>query len=420
MEILNVTLNPKDMGSNNVLSSGNLTVTNSSSTGIRATHGRSSGKWYWEMKLTSTSEQVLVGIANKSLPLSLVNLSNTNQRTYYGFFGKKHPESTDYGPKWETNEVIGIALDLDIGTLEFYKNGVTMGISHTNVKELGEVYPLLYGVNSQVNTVTFNFGASPFTYHIPYGFYSYDGRQAEWYNKFLISSENGEIFSPQFADQKTNTVPIMTSNNSPSGVASASTFNNHDVNLPYRAFDNGDSTQWVTSSGLTTGWLSYEFSKKRKIGRYALVGSWTQSTMSPKNWTFEGSNDGVSWTVLDTRENEVNWAIRERREYEIDSKDMFAYYRINVSANNGYTTYLGIKGLEMMEGYANLVSLGKKVINEDDFIANGLDKSSEVPLDVPINNKTIIEFVSATLGSGKVFNQAVDLKEREVNKIILG
>ncbi|MCP1185120.1 SPRY domain-containing protein [Paenibacillus sp. 1781tsa1] len=173
MAILNVTLNPNDMGSGHVLSNGNLTDTSTSTTAIRATHGRSSGKWYWEVKLDSGNNEVHVGVSNKTFGLS-DPVTNANIRTYYAYNGSKFPENGSYGSSTSSGGIIGIALNLDQGTLEFYRNGVSMGVSHTDIKSLGMVYPLYRPGGTASKRVVFNFGSTPFTYSIPNGYSAYN------------------------------------------------------------------------------------------------------------------------------------------------------------------------------------------------------------------------------------------------------
>ncbi|PYE51671.1 hypothetical protein HUB98_06520 [Paenibacillus barcinonensis] len=173
MAILNVTLNPNDMGAGHVLSNNNLTDTSTSTTAIRATHGRSSGKWYWEVKLDSGNNEVHVGVSNATFGLS-DPVTNNNIRTYYAYNGSKFPENGSYGSSTSSGGTIGIALNLDQGTLEFYRNGVSMGVSHTDIKNLGIVYPIYRPGGTASKRVVFNFGSTPFTYSIPNGYSAYN------------------------------------------------------------------------------------------------------------------------------------------------------------------------------------------------------------------------------------------------------
>lgn len=107
---------------------------------------------------------------------------------------------------------------------------------------------------------------------------------------------------------KKNAIPKMTSNTTPSGVANASS--NHYTSQSYFAFDynyESLSSAWTTN-GITTGWITYQFSNPIKIGKYCIYPQQTALTRAPKNWTFEGSNDRVVWDTLDTQINVSTWA----------------------------------------------------------------------------------------------------------------
>ena len=55
----------------------------------------------------------------------------------------------------------------------------------------------------------------------------------------------------------------------------------------------------------------------------------------PKNWTLLGSNDGESWTTLDTRTNQADTANSDTRTYAIANTTAYMYYRLNITASNG-------------------------------------------------------------------------------------
>lgn len=138
-----------------------------------------------------------------------------------------------------------------------------------------------------------------------------------------------------------NLIPIMTSNTAPSGIASASSNVN---DSEYCAFDGKTSTGWNTATNTTNGWLRYTFQNPTIVDAYVLTDAYG-SNRQPKDWTFEGSNDGSQWTVLDTRTNEV--VKSATKEYFFTNEIPYTSYRINVTANNGYNIFLGITGLSM-------------------------------------------------------------------------
>lgn len=186
-----VTWDSVNKGSNVTLSNGNLTATtpNYNNT-VRATISRNSGKWYWEIKCDSLSNG-FIGIVNNTAGVGRT-YDNVNAMYYYSLNGNKYNRTAStYGVAYSAGDIISILLDLDNGTIEFWKNGISQGVAFTNVKSLGDVYPAITSGSSTLGgTFTANFGASPFIYNIPKGYYSYDGNQHGIVDKILILSNN--------------------------------------------------------------------------------------------------------------------------------------------------------------------------------------------------------------------------------------
>jgi hypothetical protein len=136
----------------------------------------SSGKWYCEMVATSLSGDAMVGIENVTSTSTMYAIQNTDNtsigRDTYGFGylynANKYTNgtSTSYGASWTANDVIGIAMDLDSGTLVFYKNGVSQGTAFTG---LSGTFAFAVSVDTGT-TLNCNFGQQPWTYTPPSGF----------------------------------------------------------------------------------------------------------------------------------------------------------------------------------------------------------------------------------------------------------
>jgi len=93
-----------------------------------------------------------------------------------------------------------------------------------------------------------------------------------------------------------NPIPLMTDNTSPSGTASAGT---NDVNA-FNVFDQDAATSWTSVGGLgTTAWVAYQLTSGIVAKRYYILRP-SATTNRPSGWLFQGSNDGSSWTTLDT------------------------------------------------------------------------------------------------------------------------
>ena len=178
-------------------------------------------------------------------------------------------------------------------------------------------------------------------------------------SRYLLEGDGSGIDSPIYGNgYAQDAVPAMTSNVLPSPyVASASSEWSGGGYEAFHAFDDSSTgNPWHTAAGNATGWLRIFFggSVTRQIQKYAIVGRYSQHDyplQCPKNWTFEGSNDGNSWTVLDTQTNQSDWGLGEKRAFEIVNDSAFKYYRINITANNGGAN-LEIHELELMEGAA--------------------------------------------------------------------
>jgi hypothetical protein len=119
----------------------------------------STGKWYWELACTffTTNPVFLIGIA----PEGIVITDSTQNSTYsyYGNGGTVYElgSASAYGASYTTGDIIGVSLDVDAGTLIYYKNGVSQGTAFTGLS--GNFTPS-FGDTSSANqaTAVANFG----------------------------------------------------------------------------------------------------------------------------------------------------------------------------------------------------------------------------------------------------------------------
>jgi len=173
------TLNPllNYASSPGTLSAANLQYANSSASNGSSALGTlavSSGKWYFEMTVTSgISAGTSVGIAGTDFnPSSNADSYYSRIASGYGYQsnGQKTNNNsfTSYGASWTNNDVIGVALDLDGGTLTFYKNNTSQGTAYTGIS--GTFVPAVYSYGTSVANFVLNFGQRPFTYTPPTGF----------------------------------------------------------------------------------------------------------------------------------------------------------------------------------------------------------------------------------------------------------
>lgn len=194
-----ITWNPDDKGTYVTLSNNNLTakVSEANYSGVRATEGKTSGKFYFEYTIDNNSFSMIgVSSANASLKWS----PGTNVRMYYYNGYKYNGTQITYGKSYTNGTIIGVALDLDNMTIEFFNNGISQGVAFTDLSLLSQpIYPYVINTGSSNSSIiTANFGATPFAYELPVGYSPYDIENASWFvkTKYLIQNKtNNNIYT---------------------------------------------------------------------------------------------------------------------------------------------------------------------------------------------------------------------------------
>jgi hypothetical protein len=156
----------------------NWSITSSASNALylKSTLAVSSGKWYWEVTPTDVGggPNLFIGIQDSTYtPSSAATDNVTSGYAYKAQDGNKvtGATSTSYGASYTNNDVIGVALDMDAGTLVFYKNNTSQGTAFSGLS--GSYLPLLVhnvGGVSRTTAGSVNYGQRPFTYTPPTGF----------------------------------------------------------------------------------------------------------------------------------------------------------------------------------------------------------------------------------------------------------
>ena len=150
-------------------------------------------------------------------------------------------------------------------------------------------------------------------------------------------------------------IPTMTSNTSPSGIASASSSYSSSY-YPWKAFDgedeSGTDSRWISypTGTYASQWISYEFESTVTISGYSIVPEIGGCVdRSPNTWYFQGY-DGSSWVSLDYRTGYTisDWETDYDRQFIIKDPQSYSKYRLYVTAVNG-SDVVSIRKLRMHE-----------------------------------------------------------------------
>ncbi len=103
------------------------------------------------------------------------------------------------------------------------------------------------------------------------------------------------------------------------------------------AFDQNSGTEWFYSGVM--GWLQYDLGHTETVQRYTVISANDKVGRDPRDWQFQGSNDGVSWTTLDTQSGQAFANRFQLNSYTVASPAAYRWYRLNITSNNGDTGF---------------------------------------------------------------------------------
>lgn len=99
--------------------------------------------------------------------------------------------------------------------------------------------------------------------------------------------------------------------------------------------DGDYTTKFFTSGYSTDFWMQQAFKTAVAVGAYTLTSGNDATRRDPKDWNLAGSNDGNTWTVLDTRTGEIFSDRNQTRRFEVDDTTPYTYYRVYITQNGG-------------------------------------------------------------------------------------
>ena len=121
-------------------------------------------------------------------------------------------------------------------------------------------------------------------------------------------------------------------------------------------------------------WIKYETGTPTKANMYSITSANDEPSRDPQSWELQGSNNGRTWTTIDTRTGQSFYARKNTQFYSFDNNQTYNFYRLVLTENGG----------------AQLAQMSEWQLFYSDKIATGIDDitSGEIRLNVYPNPVT--------------------------------
>lgn len=145
---------------------------------------------------------------------------------------------------------------------------------------------------------------------------------------------NRHAFPRQYSSTGTNGVTIVASSQDA-------------TNQAYRAFNGERATYWQTGvTGVCD--IRHQYTYKKAVNSYSIRCN-DSASGAPTAWVFAGSNDGTTFTTLDSRSSITFSGTNAINTYTCANATAYAYYKLSISANNGGAVKVEVSELVLHE-----------------------------------------------------------------------
>lgn len=106
-----------------------------------------------------------------------------------------------------------------------------------------------------------------------------------------------------------------------------------------KLIDNDYNSKFLSFDYNPAFWFQLKYNSAQTINAYTFTSGNDAPERDPKTWTFEGSNDGSSWTVLDTQTDYSFTGRNVTVRFPLENTTAYTYYRANVTSNGGSSLF---------------------------------------------------------------------------------
>jgi lysophospholipase L1-like esterase len=253
------------------------------------------------------------------------NISNANSYKYY----QLNVTANNGNPLLEVTE---LQLMAGTGSTPAAPTGLTASVISSSQVNLSwnsvsgaTGYNLYRGTSSGGESSTPVNGGTPLTTTS----YSDTGLSASTTYYYIVKAVNSSGSSGA-SNEATGT----TSSHTLSNVTTGGTASGSEGTASY-AFDGSNSTIWQAQH--QTGWIEYQFGSGASyaVSEYKITNGFTTTGRDPAAWQLQGSNDGSTWTTVDSQSGQTFSGTSTTNTYTFTNSTSYKYYRLNITANNG-------------------------------------------------------------------------------------
>jgi hypothetical protein len=159
-------------------------------------------------------------------------------------------------------------------------------------------------------------------------------------NAFGSKDEQGNDWTAQLKSAKTTFSGITYPSNDITGQGSITVSNENGGGAgaaegSLKLTDNVYGSKFFLGGVPTSFKMQLQFPTVQTVKSYTLTSGDDAVDRDPKNWQLKGSDNGTTWTVLDTQSNQTFGARNQTRVFTIPNTTAYKYYAVYVTATNG-------------------------------------------------------------------------------------
>lgn len=132
-------------------------------------------------------------------------------------------------------------------------------------------------------------------------------------------------------------------------------------------FDNNQDSKWLCNDGApsaaTPRWVSFSLNSSRVANAYMIQSANDANERDPMAWTVYGSNNGNTWTVLDSQKDIYFDARYQKMVFAFNNNTPYSYYKLEITKNRTGGNMTQIAAFEVGTLNTSSSSTGAKALD---------------------------------------------------------